>query len=225
MVILKCYFSYIKINFIILLASKYKISICYYYCWLDTCGLLVIAGIILPAIKTVLIKIFSGYNSFLLKTGRWFSPGTAVFYLRQVGDFLRVQQFLTWDRSVIFSGYTSFLLETDRWFSPGTPVSSTNKTDHHEITKILLKVALNTITLTLITESIHLLDNNYSLVVSSFLLRIYCLWWTSRHTRKNKGRWFSPGTPVSSTNKTDRHEITKILLKVALNTITLTLIT
>jgi hypothetical protein len=31
---------------------------------------------------------------------------------------------------------------------------------------------------------------------------------------------FSPGTPVSSTNKTDRNEITEILLKVALNTIT-----
>jgi hypothetical protein len=29
-------------------------------------------------------------------------------------------------------------------------------------------------------------------------------------------------TPVSSTNKTDRHYITEILLKVALNTITLT---
>jgi hypothetical protein len=33
------------------------------------------------------------------------------------------------------------------------------------------------------------------------------------------GRWFSPGTPVSSTNKTDRHDITKILLKVALSII------
>jgi hypothetical protein len=30
----------------------------------------------------------------------------------------------------------------------GTPVSSTKKTDLHDITKILLKVALNTITLT-----------------------------------------------------------------------------
>ena len=37
------------------------------------------------------------------------------------------------------------------------------------------------------------------------------------------GLWFSLGTPVSSTNKTDRHAITEILLKVALNTITLTL--
>jgi hypothetical protein len=33
---------------------------------------------------------------------------------------------------------------------------------------------------------------------------------------------FSPGTPVSSTNKTDRHDIFEILLKVALNTINLT---
>ena len=37
------------------------------------------------------------------------------------------------------------------------------------------------------------------------------------------GRWFCPGTPVSSTNKTDRHGITEILLKVALNTIALIL--
>jgi hypothetical protein len=33
------------------------------------------------------------------------------------------------------------------------------------------------------------------------------------------GRWFSTGIPVSSTNKIDRHDITEILLKVALNTI------
>jgi hypothetical protein len=33
-------------------------------------------------------------------------------------------------------------------------------------------------------------------------------------------RWFSPCPPISSTNKTDRHDITEILLKVALNTIT-----
>ena len=33
------------------------------------------------------------------------------------------------------------------------------------------------------------------------------------------GQWFSSGTPVS--NKTDRHDITEILLKVALYTITI----
>ena len=40
-----------------------------------------------------------------------------------------------------------------------------------------------------------------------------CQWHTT-------GRWFSPDTPVSSTNKTDRHELIEILLEVALNTIT-----
>ena len=34
------------------------------------------------------------------------------------------------------------------------------------------------------------------------------------------GRWFSPGTPASSTTvKTGRHDIAEILLKVVLNTI------
>ncbi len=33
----------------------------------------------------------------------------------------------------------------DLWFSLGTSVSNTNKTDCHDITEILLKVALNTI--------------------------------------------------------------------------------
>jgi hypothetical protein len=38
-----------------------------------------------------------------------------------------------------------------------------------------------------------------------------------------EGLWFAPGTPVSSTNKADSHDITEILLKVVLNTITITL--
>jgi len=33
------------------------------------------------------------------------------------------------------------------------------------------------------------------------------------------GRWFSPGTPASSTTKTGRHDIAEILLKVALSTV------
>jgi hypothetical protein len=36
-------------------------------------------------------------------------------------------------------------LVTGQWFSPGPPVSSNNETDNHDITEILLKVALNTI--------------------------------------------------------------------------------
>jgi hypothetical protein len=34
----------------------------------------------------------------------------------------------------------------------------------------------------------------------------------------SNGRWFSPGTPASSTTKTGHHDIAEILLKVALNT-------
>ena len=33
------------------------------------------------------------------------------------------------------------------------------------------------------------------------------------------GRWFSPDTPVSSTNQTDSHDIAEILLKVVVTTI------
>jgi hypothetical protein len=44
-----------------------------------------------------------------------------------------------------------------------------------------------------------------------------CQWLTA-------GRWVSLRTPVSSTNKTDLHDITEILLKVELIIITLTLI-
>jgi hypothetical protein len=37
--------------------------------------------------------------------------------------------------------YVRQLLATGRWFSSGTPVSSTNKTDRHDITEISLEVA------------------------------------------------------------------------------------
>jgi len=45
--------------------------------------------------------------------------------------------------------YCSIKFVSDLEFSPGTQVSSINKTDHHDITEILLKVALDTITLTM----------------------------------------------------------------------------
>jgi hypothetical protein len=51
-------------------------------------------------------------------------------------------------------------LAASRWFSPGTLVSSTNKTDHHNITEILFKVAWNTITLnpfcTILNAMLHM---------------------------------------------------------------------
>jgi len=49
-------------------------------------------------------------------------------------------------------------------------------------------------------------------VLDTTLSNKVCQWLAS-------GRWFSMGTSVSSTNKTDRHDMTEILLKVSLNTI------
>jgi hypothetical protein len=59
----------------------------------------------------------------------------------------------TFDRSVILSG---------------TPVSSTNETDCHDITEILLIVALNTITLTQ-KPITHLFDVNNLAIMDNFI--------------------------------------------------------
>jgi hypothetical protein len=58
---------------------------------------------------------------------------------------------------------------TGLWFSLGTLVSSTNKTDHHDITEILLKVELNTI------KSNQSIILNVRLVVDlfSYLIKIF----------------------------------------------------
>ena len=50
--------------------------------------------------------------------------------------------------------------------------------------------------------------------------RYNIMWWSLSVTWQVGG--FSLGTPISSTNKNDRHDITEILLKVSLSTITLT---
>ena len=48
-------------------------------------------------------------------------------------------------------------------------------------------------------------------VLDTTLCDKVCQWLTA-------GRGCSPGNPISSTNQTDRHDITGILLKVVLNT-------
>ena len=53
-------------------------------------------------------------------------------------------------------------------------------------------------------------------IVDTILCDKVCQWFAT-------GWWFSPGTSVSSTNKTDCHDIIEMLLEVALNNITLTL--
>ena len=76
-------------------------------------------------------------------------------------------------------------LTTGRWFSLGTSVSSTNETDHHNITEILLKVALHIITLpptqtglgsmdTLVYVTLHCHTYlNYELILYYFTYLLY----------------------------------------------------
>jgi len=64
-------------------------------------------------------------------------------------------------------------LVTGWWFSPGPPVSSTNKTDRHDITEILLKVALSTIKQTIKEKMISV--PHLDVTVESFILRQFAL--------------------------------------------------
>ena len=60
-----------------------------------------------------------------------------------------------------------------RGFSRGPSVSSTNKTDHHDITEILLKVALHTITPT--KPNLILCRLILCSIVFIYVLIVYCI--------------------------------------------------
>jgi hypothetical protein len=62
-------------------------------------------------------------------------------------------------------------LQQVRRFSPGTPASATNKTYHHDITEILLKVALNTINKINLNGKKSLICNT---VVITYQLEMLC---------------------------------------------------
>jgi hypothetical protein len=78
-----------------------------------------------------------------------------------------------WKRGVAFGGKVysiqNYVIKLDSdlrqdWFSPGAPVSSTNKTDHHGITEILLKVVLN-----IINCRIKAISSDWNLLVCTYL--------------------------------------------------------
>ena len=62
-----------------------------------------------------------------------------------------------------------------------------------------------------VLSSLCLINCIFTYILLSLVLRSQILPLVQDAT----GRWFPPGTPVSSTNKTDRHGIADILLKVA----------
>jgi hypothetical protein len=87
-------------------------------------------------------KVFSDLNGVVQSRPRW--PLVIINKLNfpAYGIFLQQNVRWPWIYSVIVSQILDF---PSLWFSPGTPVSSTNKTDDHDITEILSKVELNTI--------------------------------------------------------------------------------
>jgi hypothetical protein len=60
---------------------------------------------------------------------------------------------------------------TGRWLSPSTAVSSTNKTDRHDIAEMLLKVTSNTTTLTLIIRSSLIMYDVHGHLFRSLILK------------------------------------------------------
>ena len=140
-------------------------------------------------------------------------------------------------------------LATGRWFSPDTPVSSTNKTGRHYIYKWNIvgsgvKHHTPTIQPLLFVVWYHeiriLRIFSVSIFYCSNIMQIHyfdnrirkqpnkCLYQSVSkilHTLKNTKvcQWLAVSrfSPVSSTNTTDRLDITEILLNVSLNTITL----
>ena len=87
------------------------------------------------------------------------------------------------------------LLATGRWFSPGTLVSFTNETESHDITEILLNMALNSINQTSSNLKIKLTSMTFRPDEIKHYLRhfLYCLpsnhwhfhWWIKKITWTN----------------------------------------
>ena len=63
-------------------------------------------------------------------------------------------------------------LATGRWLSPGTPMSSSNNTDRHDITEILLNVGLDIISLTPNVTTLLLANTYLPMMNMSTLLKL-----------------------------------------------------
>ena len=77
------------------------------------------------------------------------------------GEVYSVQHYV---KNVIYIYIYYQWLATGRWFSLATSVSPTSKTDHDDITEILGKVALNTISITLTPSITWNTGNNKTLI-------------------------------------------------------------
>jgi hypothetical protein len=117
------------------------------------------AKVSIPSVEMCIRNNFLWYASKYLMTVRWLlnGPSWSWWYVSWIYNYLLCNQCLPpiklWVRTRSWRGVLDTTLcdkvckwlATGLWFPPVTPVSSTNKTDRHEITEILLKVTVNTI--------------------------------------------------------------------------------
>jgi hypothetical protein len=91
---------------------------------------------------------FSGYTSFIMKITMhfgniWYVPVVHDYKIRLYGSNHCLSSLMLWVRILIRARCTTLCdkvcqwIATGRWFSPEPPVSSTNKTDRHDIAEIL----------------------------------------------------------------------------------------
>ena len=115
-------------------------------------------------------------------------------------------------------GQTQKVAVLDRSMESQTPSKSVNGTQSTSFDLQKKNTLINLCTNSFPHNIINM-DKTKVLTVSNTLLakKLDRSCWLKTVTLKTK---IIIGTPVSSTNKTDRHDITEILLKVALNTIT-----
>ena len=129
--------------------------------------------------------------------------------LRQVCGFLQVLYTTLCDEVCQW-------LATGRWFSPGTLYNimwwSLSVTYGRSV--VFSRYSIQHYVIKFVSDLRQV--GGFLQVLYTTLCNEVCQWLTA-------GRWFSPGTLVSSTNKFDHNDITEIpvLLKVALNTIIL----
>ena len=96
---------------------------------------------------SVYISIFNNNKYFfiILSLFPYFSLFLSIFIQSYVNSNLHVSVRISIRRCTTLCDKVCQWLARGQWVSPGPPVSSTNKTDRHDITEILLKVALSTI--------------------------------------------------------------------------------
>jgi hypothetical protein len=124
--------------------------------------------------------------SFKIFIKKWVGGGGGVLYCSWIFNYLCNEYLSTlklWVWILLRQGVLDSTLcdkvcqwlATDQWFSQVNQVSSTNKTDCHDLTEILLKVALNTIILALL--------RNVCRPVQVYIIIVCCLQLWLSHQR------------------------------------------